>query len=746
MQSAYFKKLTVFLVLMFIFMGAQTVIAQTSLTELEQLRNGTLSTSQFVEMINKNPNVPVGQYHGIVARIKVIDNSSISDEGLNNLLKSVKDDFHDIYDVSRIYRFAGNLKDNAYDADLTNGILKNLNEGKLSPRFALTFTNITQNPEMIGELKKVMETFESIEGITDDFTDDIFHGLIFDGIRGPDVAKSLEDLKKYSDFIKDAANIVQDPEILKNLAKKFADGGIPIELADTIKDALPNIDEYKDLFSVKEMFLKLGVTDALKEFESPQELLETLAGLAEFRKITKGWDEISISGFVKGIPKEAMDKLLEEFGDIKGVIEALMELVEGGVDNNIYGKKEEKTCGPECKSCEKCAPEINKNHLRIRSHFTSQMQQHRTWLISTFFLEYVADAMGLMTSQIVTLGSQQVQTIGQFFDAKHQLEMQRLFQTMTAKAHSQTHPSVGLCEIGTNTQALASSNRLSNFSHNVMATRMMDRQLSNGDSVSGGGEKQDRESRINLFITKFCNKTDHAGALTKLCKDSNPDPEQVNMDIDYTNAIDTKLTLEVDPLKPIYENPSQDEENLFAISSNLFGNKVLPKISDARLMQNGNPTNNVQYLLDIRALAAKRSVAQNSFAAITSLKTQSNGQGAPFLKAFLKETGITDPEIEKKLGEKPSYYAQMEMLTKTIYQNPSFYANLYDNPVNVERKGVALLALELMQDRDIYESLLRSEAVLATMIEVLLRDEQTRVQEELLNVSTSTSIQSSGGP
>jgi hypothetical protein len=94
----------------------------------------------------------------------------------------------------------------------------------------------------------------------------------------------------------------------------------------------------------------------------------------------------------------------------------------------------------------------------------------------------------------------------------------------------------------------------------------------------------------------------------------------------------------------------------------------------------------------------------------------------------MKELGITEQEeIEKILGKKPSYFAQMEVLTKKLYQNPVFYTELYDKPANVARKGAALQAIGLMQDRDLYNSLLRSEAVLSVLLETMLMKEQEKI-------------------
>jgi hypothetical protein len=355
--------------------------------------------------------------------------------------------------------------------------------------------------------------------------------------------------------------------------------------------------------------------------------------------------------------------------------------------------------------------------------------------VNDFFLDYVLHAWKLMATQLATTGVQQVQIIGTFFDAKHQLETQRLFQTLTAQAHKDYHPSEGMCVIGTNTKSLSASERKSNLAQVAFSKRMLDRQLLSGEGVSTGGKNSDRRSRVKMFIEKFCDKKDNGGEFEKLCEGSTPDPDQINMDVNYTAAIDNKLTLKVDFSKDDAEGLTHDEENIFALSANLFGNEVLADISDSILAdKNNKPLALADWYLDLRAVAAKRSVAQNSFAAITALKAEGDQQVAPYLKAILKEAGVNPDEIHTRLGNNPSYFAQMEILTKDLYQNPSFYSNLYDKPVNIERKAAALQAIELMQDRDLYKSLLRSEAVLATLIETLLADEHDRISSSLGNV------------
>ena len=606
-------------------------------------------------------------------------------------------------------------------------------KGEISLNDAATeFANKAGIPT--GNAKDLLKNLKSIKGLDIKSAEKFINGIIGKKI---DLSK-FKDLKNLSDMLKNLKNGKIDPKIVNKLLEKIGLGELPPELGK-ILSTLKDLKALTDIRSLQDLIKNPQIAKLLKDLKLPADLTKALSAITDIVS--------DIKALPATIAKALIDALPPELVALLGGPEALTGILTGLLTGGGGGPGPGDNCGVSCDTCKDCAPKININHRRIRAHVTSEFELHRNWFVSNFFLDTIAPAMGLMASQLTTTGIQQVQIIGSFFDAKHQLETQSLFQTMKAKAHKDYHPSEGICEIGTNIKSLGASERRSKLSHMVLANRMMDRQLLSGDGVSAKGGESDRKSRLNNFINKFCNKTDHAGGLQKLCKDSTPKADQVNMDIDYTNALDNKLTLELDFSTRDAKKPSVDEENIFALSSNLFANEVLPAISNNLLVnKDGEPTDNVHYLLDLRAVAAKRSVAQNSFAAITALKTEGDSEAAPFLKAILAEAGIDPQDIEDRLGKNPSYYAQMEVMTKDLYQNPTFYTNLYDKPVNIERKGTALLALEIMQDRDIYKSLLRSEAVLATLVEVLIQKEHDRVSGDLLNVQGfSEKMKDTGG-
>lgn len=362
-------------------------------------------------------------------------------------------------------------------------------------------------------------------------------------------------------------------------------------------------------------------------------------------------------------------------------------------------------------------------HAATQAHITLQFQLHQLWMVEVFFKQYILRAMMMMTEQLTVVAMQQMFMVGGFFDAKHQLETQRLFQQLQAQAHKDYHPSEGICEIGTAARALAASDRKAEFNMIALSQHSMQRQLLSNKGSSGVGTAGDITDRVQKFKNTYCDPADNNSGLDTMCGGGGP-ANRRNKDVDYTRAIEAPLTLKVD-----FTNGTSapDEEDLIAMSKNLYAHTLFRTLPET-YMSTGK---NQEKYLDGRAVMAKRSVAQNSFDAIVGMKSEGTGGSSAFLGAILRELAMPDNEIKEVLGsEKPSYFAQMELLTKKIYQNPDFYTNLYDKPVNVARKGVAMQAIQLMQDRDLYRSQLRTESMLSVLLEIEISKLQDSVQNE----------------
>ncbi len=373
---------------------------------------------------------------------------------------------------------------------------------------------------------------------------------------------------------------------------------------------------------------------------------------------------------------------------------------------------------------------------------TEEFRFHRQWMVEVLFEQHILPAMMLFAEQITAMAMNQVVSIGMFLDAKHQLETQRLFQQMMAQAHKDYQPSEGMCTFGTNVRSLAASDRRVELTAMGISNRVLQRELLSGEAVAGGGQTSDYLSRVGQFRRLYCDPSDNAYGLSLMCPQQSVQPSRKNNDINYTAILETPLTIPLDFTPdgdPAHEenlqsqNASIAEEDVFALAANLYAHNVAPTIPPTFLSDdagNANPQG-VNHYMNIRAIAAKRSVARNSFAAIAAMKSSGETEVAPYLQAIMREMGVGAPEVAMYLGARPSYHAQMEMLTKKLYQNPMFYTELYDKPANVARKIVSMQAIGLMQRRDIYRSMLRSEAILSVMLETALDEQQDKVANEI---------------
>ncbi len=332
-------------------------------------------------------------------------------------------------------------------------------------------------------------------------------------------------------------------------------------------------------------------------------------------------------------------------------------------------------------------------------------------------------ALQIMTAQMSANMMNQMLIIGSMFDAKEQLERQQLFQQMTAQAHKDYHPSEQMCEIGTMVRDLATTQARTKLHKMTVSNRLLTRELSSGDTLTQDGSISDVMSRLKNFRDNFCNPDDNGIGLVDLCKGKAAPKEWQNRDINFVATVETPLTLDVNFMD---DKKTKEEEAVLSLITYLFMHKAPPNISLATI---DRKEFEAPYQ-DLRSIIAMRGIARNSIASIVSQKSvgaEEDGKATPFIMALLKQMGLDETEIKKMIGENPSYFAQMEILTKTIYQDPTFIANLYDKPANVKRIRAAMQAIKLMQDRDIHEALLRREMLMSMILEVRLRQYQERV-------------------
>ena len=392
------------------------------------------------------------------------------------------------------------------------------------------------------------------------------------------------------------------------------------------------------------------------------------------------------------------------------------------------------SCGCESAAHNGLRGVIQMEHEATRTHITNEFELHRNlFVVDRWFRLYVLKAMMHATQQATAVALQQMWMLGEMLDAKHQLETQRLFDLMKNTAHRDYQPSFDMCVFGTNVRSIAAAQRRGVQSAHVLSQRVLDRSLNHGDSSAGSGIPEDRRGRLVMFFERFCDVRDNNDRLKELCETPGymtaNQNQYSNKDIDYGRLVDAKLTINADFTNDRPGTGETDEYDVMELASNLYGHNVFNPPTGAILKSQPNrPT-----YLDVRAIAAKRSVAQNSFSTIVGMKTWGANESKDtrgYMRMLLQQLGLTDDaHIEAFLGERPSYHAQMEMLTKKLYQRPEFYTGLYDTEANITRKQAAMRAIGLMQNFDAFKSRLRNEAMLAVLLELEVENEHKNIQD-----------------
>jgi len=334
----------------------------------------------------------------------------------------------------------------------------------------------------------------------------------------------------------------------------------------------------------------------------------------------------------------------------------------------------------------------------------------------------------MMTEQFVATMMQQMFILGTFLDADQQLGVQRILQDMTAQAHKDFHPSFQMCQFATNVKSLAAVDR-----HAVENTKILDEVLASREHLqanlgASGGVALDFTHRIRMFKDVYCDLNENNRSVLWMCNSGSGPIERRTKDIDFPRVVDSKFTLDVNFLDTF---ETDEEKDIIALGHNLFAGTTIDFMPE-QLM---NETAGQSLFLDVRSIHAIRSVARYSFEKIIGMKAEGDENDPYIVRDFMKyiimELGVPEAELGDLMGANPSYFAQMEVLTRKIYQSPEFFTNLYDKPANVRRIGVSLQALELMQDRDRFESALRREMLTSLILELKLRKYQ-----EVMNSAT----------
>ncbi len=398
-------------------------------------------------------------------------------------------------------------------------------------------------------------------------------------------------------------------------------------------------------------------------------------------------------------------------------------------------------CG--CPSpCGRCAPLQVEEATETRRHFSSEMEAHRNWLTDRYFTDFIRPTWMFATQQLTVTGMFQTGLIGTFFDAKHQLETQSLLDEIHIEAIEEYQPSAPLCRFASVTTALASSEQRKRANRIGFAENVLGRNMLAENTLAGRGKVIESDSRLRQFRTIYCHPEDGDGHLVgseeMICGENPPDnPSRYNNDVNFTGLVDRPLTLDVNTVDN--EN-TPAEQDIIALARNLYNQEII----DYQGAEGGDEprspllvvTANIENFIEFNAYNSKLNVAENSFFHLVSEKSKGTGASGEYLTRLMQQLGLTQEDADRMLGENPSYFAQMEVLTKKLYQNPNFLVGLIDLPQNINRQMAALETFELMQKRDFYLGLVRQEMLLSVILEELLNERFDDLDKRNVNQNT----------
>ena len=371
-------------------------------------------------------------------------------------------------------------------------------------------------------------------------------------------------------------------------------------------------------------------------------------------------------------------------------------------------------------SCGRCC-----NCTVIHNFIVDEIDAHEKWLVDEFWTKYLQPSLSVMTNQINTGLTQQTASLGGFVDAQTNMDKRRALQELQAQAANSYAPSEQLCRFASLSESLAATEGKAKANRLILSNRSLERQLGTPNTTSTEGATGDAIGRHRIWAKRFCSSNDNNGEMKAICNTGGED-RFLNADIDFVRTVDTKPTLNVDYTAA--HAPTDDEQAIAALNDNLFASELLSLPSIGNLANKGQVKDARSTYIDMRSLIAKRSVAENSFHTLVAMKSQGAPGSKEFIKNLLKELGLSDGGTDAYLGGTPSYDAQMEVLTKKIYQTPNFYVNLVENPSGVQRQFTAMQSFGLMQQRDIFESMLRSEMILSLIVELEISKYQDEAQ------------------
>ncbi|MDY0029604.1 MAG: hypothetical protein RBR86_06650 [Pseudobdellovibrionaceae bacterium] len=324
--------------------------------------------------------------------------------------------------------------------------------------------------------------------------------------------------------------------------------------------------------------------------------------------------------------------------------------------------------------------------------------------------------------------------IGAFLDGYTENAALAKVQKLNADTMKDYHVSDQICRVGTLSRSLAATETKMEVQQTIMSARGLARNSGRKFSSGVSGRGRDNYERMYSFVKYYCDNMDNNKGLSAVCQPLGNVKEtrdvEYNRDIDFTKAFEEKETLNID----FTDNTlTRDENTIMNLSNFLYGHTQESSRMSSRAIY--ELSGSIELYAQNRSFMARRAVAQNSFSKIMAMKSGGSGAAQSYITNFMGQLGMGAADVNKYYGgdyfgtkkapydntTSASYFAQMGVLSKKLYQDPKFYVNLMDTKANVKRISASMEAIDLAQTRDIFESTSRSEMLMAVLLDLEAR-------------------------
>ncbi len=604
-------------------------------------------------------------------------------------------------------------------ADFTNDLISNIPDPD---------TMISGFEDITGDLPDMTGIANDIQGITEGF-DDTISGI----------TDSLPDAADFEEFADTYNNLAGDLQETIDWGKE----GVQ-DVMDYISDN-PISDELVEQYGELKSLLDEGTTEALAE---AKELLgsDTFEQLSEITDYLSELDNITAAlGVIGNLPAAlegdiiAMFSMLQDLAQLAG----MADILDAYTDQLLEALGIDFGTGSLCPSCPAggCIVDAHlgvilksyTEHSSTQRKFSAEEQAFKAYVLTSLWAGEVLPSLMKMTMQAVVDVTLQTFMIGSQIDARIQIGHQRKVFSHTAQSSLDYTPDEDVCTIATSVRSLAASEDKAEFAVIPLVQATLSRLLMLGDDPAAPGPAADRENRHATYTEKFCSPYENNSQMRSVCPEGAGADSK--WDADYARW-GTAGTVPVDFSGEDEEGEDGEavptaETAAFEFMKNMFGDDLPARLSAEDLK---DETNQIR-LIEERSLIAKRMVAATSGAHYLAMRSAGTEKSAEYLEPIYTALGVSEEDAEMRLhGEEgdtpPSYFAQMETLTRTVYQNPDFFTGLTTLRPRLLQKEVAMKAIGVMQEMDHFDCELRSEMLFALLLEMALIEAQERIESE----------------